>query len=101
IIFNGKKDEQKGNLNYIQLDFSKNILPQLLFTLYELNIQSILLEGGKNILQQFIEQGLWNEARIFHSASRFQKGLKAPEIAGTIISTSHVDGDLLQILIKD
>lgn len=100
LIFNEKVEKESGRLKYFQLDFSKEVLAQVMSKLFEENIQSIIVEGGKKILQQFIDLDLWNEARIFHSEIKFNKGLLAPEINGSIISNNHMGADLLQVLLN-
>lgn len=95
IIINEHKSNKEGSNEYCKLDFGENLLHQLMELLYHRNIQSIMVEGGRNILDQFIEQNLWDEARIFHSPSSFGSGLKAPLIDGEVFSQEDVGGDLL------
>ena len=79
IVFNRIKNEEKQNLIYYKLDSDKKLLPQLLTALYELNIQSVLVEGGATLLQSFIEDGNWDEARIITNEKLFStNGLDAP-----------------------
>lgn len=60
------------------LDFSQSIAPQLAQFLYQKNIQSVIIEGGLQTLNTFIEANLWDEARIFKGTTIFGKGTKAP-----------------------
>jgi diaminohydroxyphosphoribosylaminopyrimidine deaminase/5-amino-6-(5-phosphoribosylamino)uracil reductase len=39
-----------------------------------------LVEGGKQLLDSFIEQNLWDEAFVFVGSDKFEKGVKAPVI---------------------
>lgn len=48
--------------------------------LYNLKIQSVIIEGGKKTLERFLEMGLWDEARILVGNQCWGKGLKAPKI---------------------
>ncbi|RYZ32079.1 MAG: RibD family protein, partial [Sphingobacteriales bacterium] len=64
IVFNGLKSVEVSNCHYYRLDKEKNIMPQLLEALYELGIQSVLVEGGAKLLQSFIDHGAWDEARV-------------------------------------
>ena len=48
--------------------------------LYEAKLQSVIVEGGRKILDAFIESGLYDEARILRSPQTLGDGLKAPEI---------------------
>lgn len=77
-IINKKMEKQDDHLRYIQL---KEInVKTLVKKLYELAVQSVLVEGGAQTLSQFIEEGLWDEARIIHGSVQIEKGTKAPKI---------------------
>ncbi|MDR0895442.1 MAG: bifunctional diaminohydroxyphosphoribosylaminopyrimidine deaminase/5-amino-6-(5-phosphoribosylamino)uracil reductase RibD [Prevotellaceae bacterium] len=69
-------------VEYIPTDYSRNILPQLLQTLYERKLQSLLVEGGSQLLQSFIDAGLWDEAVIEESPMRLLSGVSSPLIKG-------------------
>ena len=66
------------NIIYESIDFQQNIAQQILERLYQHQIQSIIIEGGAQTLQTFIDANLWDEARVFIGNSQFGKGLKAP-----------------------
>lgn len=51
--------------------------------LYEEKIQSVIIEGGAQTLQDFIDVGLWDEARVFQGDTNFYGGTKAPQLAKT------------------
>lgn len=95
LILNEQKSELQGSNEFFKIDFNQNIFVQMMELLYQKNIQSIMVEGGKNILDQLIEQDLWDEARVFHSPIRFDKGLKAPKIEGELLFREKVGDDLL------
>ena len=48
--------------------------------LYEAKLQSIIVEGGRKILDAFIESGLYDEVRILRSPQTLGSGLPAPAI---------------------
>lgn len=49
------------------------------------NIQSVIIEGGAKVLNYFIANDLWDEARIFVGNKKFMKGIHAPQINGKIL----------------
>ena len=53
---------------------------ETLQALYEAKLQSVIVEGGRKILDAFIESGLYDEVRIFRSPQTLGSGLKAPAI---------------------
>ena len=80
IIFNKLKQEEDGNLIFYKVE-EENLLPQLLKILYELNIQSVIVEGGAKLLQSFIDKGLWDEARIIQNEKlKIKSGVDGPEL---------------------
>ena len=64
----------------IQLPGLNNRITEAMEELYTRNIQSILVEGGRITLNQFIEKGFWDEIRIFQSDENLQTGILAPEL---------------------
>ena len=54
---------------------------KIAFQLYLMDIQSVIVEGGTNILQQFISANLWDEARVFKSKTYLRNGVKSPEFS--------------------
>jgi len=98
IVFTEKKKEDAENLMYKRIDFSTAIAQQICAILYELEIQSIFIEGGTQTLQTFIDANLWDEAKIFVGDVTFTKGLKAPSIIGEETSRQNVLSDTLKII---
>jgi diaminohydroxyphosphoribosylaminopyrimidine deaminase/5-amino-6-(5-phosphoribosylamino)uracil reductase len=99
IIFNAKKTDWKGNRKYIELENFDLYLPQqILYQLYLMDIQSIIVEGGKKTLDLFIAAGLWDEARIFIGPDSWGEGIKAPEIEGELVEGTMVGNDRLMII---
>ncbi|RMA64912.1 bifunctional diaminohydroxyphosphoribosylaminopyrimidine deaminase/5-amino-6-(5-phosphoribosylamino)uracil reductase RibD [Ulvibacter antarcticus] len=76
-----KEMTNRENIIYETLNFSENIPQQLCKTLYNHNIQSIIIEGGATTLQSFIDTNLWDEALVFTGNSIFENGIKAPQLA--------------------
>jgi diaminohydroxyphosphoribosylaminopyrimidine deaminase/5-amino-6-(5-phosphoribosylamino)uracil reductase len=60
------------------IDFKKNIAQQLCTKLHDMNLLSVLVEGGQKTLQHFIDENLWDEIRIFKGDVTFEEGLKGP-----------------------
>ena len=78
LVFTEKEKAATQNLTYVTLDFGQNILPQIMQVLYEQKIQTLLVEGGSQTLQAFLEQGLWDEAFIEHARVTLHDGIPAP-----------------------
>ena len=48
--------------------------------LYQRKIHSLLVEGGSQLLQSFINDELWDEAYIEKCPSRLHSGVQAPQM---------------------
>ena len=70
-------DFTKNNLVAKRFPSDHELLDGLKY-LYEEDIGSIIVEGGAATLKQFIDRGLWDEARIFSSPTSFDDGIAAP-----------------------
>lgn len=98
VIFNELKTDVVGNIHYISMEDMQYYLPQkIAYQLYLMDIQSVIIEGGANILNQFISAGLWDEARVFNSSESWDTGILSPQINGRITAVTDVDKDQLTI----
>lgn len=85
IIANDHKNMERNNLIYLKID-EKDVLKSLLPALWEMDIHSVLVEGGSKTLTSFINAGLWDEIRIIVDEKlHLGKGVKAPNVPGAVI----------------
>lgn len=92
LIINGQKSDETGSIEFVFTPFV-NLPQELCRILFERNILSVMIEGGSRLLQQFIENDLWDEARIITSPKLFGEGLPAPVINGKMILKMEITGD--------
>lgn len=99
IVLNDQKQETDGLLQYHRLDGRGSVASQLANALYELNIQSVLVEGGARLLQSFIDEGLFDEVRIISNQRlTIAGGLPAPVLPALQLQHEETLGeDLIQI----
>jgi len=90
LVINEKEDRTENRVTYRSLPFEgdKMNLQHFLNLLYVLNIQSVLVEGGRQLLQTFLDSGIWDEARVFVGNQFFGQGEKSPAFAST--SQDHI-----------
>ena len=79
LIYNQQTTKKSGNVEWIKLSGS-TFLKELLSDLYSRKIQSLIVEGGSQIIQAFIKEDLWDEARVFDCDSIFGEGIAAPRL---------------------
>lgn len=97
-VFTAKEKANSENLEFIRLDFSQDILPQLLAALYERNILSVIVEGGSILLNSFLKAGLWDEAFVYTGNQFFGQGVLAPNISGETIAFEKLDDCKLHVI---
>jgi diaminohydroxyphosphoribosylaminopyrimidine deaminase/5-amino-6-(5-phosphoribosylamino)uracil reductase len=95
LVFTEQEAESEINLEYVTIDFTIPIVPQILQELHKRNIRSLLVEGGTRLLNGFIENGFWDEANIFISDKKIDTGVYAPLLIEKPIQTEDVSGDRL------
>ena len=92
------KDNSQNTI-YETIDFStNNFIEHTIEVLVKHQIQSIIIEGGKQTLQSFIDKGIWDEARVFTGDKYFEKGITSPKIKGKTTSIHNINGDSLIIM---
>ncbi len=97
IVFNSIQNKEIENTLFIKIDFSKNSLPQILKELHKQNLLSLIVEGGKQLLESFITKNLWDETHLFVGNRNFYTGIRAPEFNGKTYASENLDSDKLLI----
>ena len=81
IVLNAHKTERlSDSLQLIRLDFDGDLLKELMHQLFQMHIVSMIVEGGADTLQRFIQADLWDEARVLTGDSILISGLQAPQL---------------------
>lgn len=63
---------------------------------FENNIQSVIIEGGRQTLQSFIDQNIWDEARVFEAEVELKSGIEAPKLTHALkVKTQYILNDQL------
>ena len=73
--------------------FEGRYLEEVLERLNAHGISSVLVEGGRAVLQAFIGQRLWDEARVFRCPTALENGILAPDFNASCLSRETVSGD--------
>lgn len=98
ICYNVLKHEEHPNLIFVRLD-EANFIGQLVKDLARQKIQSVIVEGGAQTLQGFLDTGFWDEARIVTSPRTFGTGIAAPSIRGRVVEELKIENDTLKIIL--
>ena len=102
LVFNSKKHGRDNNIDYYQIERGSGIIHRVLHALHELNLTSVFIEGGAQLLQSFIDEGRWDEARvIINNKLTVPAGIRAPVFKGAVlVSEQLVENDLIKYYIR-
>jgi diaminohydroxyphosphoribosylaminopyrimidine deaminase/5-amino-6-(5-phosphoribosylamino)uracil reductase len=99
IAYNIKKNEAVEHLEIVKVR-EDQFIPDVLADLYNRKLQSVIVEGGGEILNVFYNLGFWDEARVFVSPTVFGKGIPAPVIKEKTYSDEKLKSDTLKIFLN-
>lgn len=98
IVFNAVRTDWKDGVKYIDLEqFDLYTIQKILYQLYLMDVQSLIVEGGAKTLNSFIAAGLWDEARVFVGENVWGKGIKAPKLNNQPIHQEKIATDQLLV----
>jgi diaminohydroxyphosphoribosylaminopyrimidine deaminase/5-amino-6-(5-phosphoribosylamino)uracil reductase len=102
IAYKGNNNRDfRGEPEKLLLDNSTPSALQVIDYLNKTEVQSLLVEGGGETLTHFIENDLWDEARIFTGMVNFNNGVKAPSISGKIMPDIVFDKSRLKVVLNE
>ena len=92
IVFNNKVADTKNNIEFIKME-GQDYIKEMLNKLFEMRICSLIVEGGKKTLEQFLERNLIDEAFVLTGNISIGKGIKKPAIPINYLRSTRVIGD--------
>ena len=93
-----QNDETKTDTNVEYVSLKIIHCKSILEVLYQYSLQSVIIEGGTKLLQSFIDENLWDEARIFTGEMTFGEGVSAPTIRAKNSNTQTFGDTLLTFI---
>lgn len=97
IITENQNFKNSDNLFYENCTFDNSLAFHISEVLFQHEIQSVIIEGGRQTLQTFIDANLWDEALIFKGNVSFTNGTSAPNLTGKLTEKQTVLDDELLI----
>ena len=96
-VLNRHKSVSDGAVSYKKHDMNHwDELEIWVREMYDSKIQSLIVEGGSEVLQAFLDKNLWDEAIIIKNSSmQIHQGVEAPKIHNTfkVSSTNILDNE--------
>ncbi|WP_452221038.1 bifunctional diaminohydroxyphosphoribosylaminopyrimidine deaminase/5-amino-6-(5-phosphoribosylamino)uracil reductase RibD [Lacinutrix salivirga] len=83
------------------ITFKDHNIKEICNHFHQQHITSVIIEGGSKTLQAFINEGIWDQARVFTGNIQFKDGVKAPHFSGKLIKTHNILNDTLRIYSND
>ena len=78
-------------VNYDKMEF-------ILRSLYDLKLQSVIIEGGSKTIQNFLDSDAWDSIRIFKSHKKLQNGIKSPDVDISKFQKTKIGNDTLYVI---
>ncbi|MBN2166506.1 MAG: bifunctional diaminohydroxyphosphoribosylaminopyrimidine deaminase/5-amino-6-(5-phosphoribosylamino)uracil reductase RibD [Marinilabiliaceae bacterium] len=97
LVVTYKNAESSNNIDYLKVDNEEELVSQVIEYLYKLNIQSLIVEGGAELLTSFIKLSLWDEAHLYVGNVVFYQGIKAPVVKGELAGQTSFEESSLFI----
>lgn len=80
LVFTEQIAKNRKQIEYIGIDFSEPVIPQVLHALFERKLNSLLVEGGATLHRSFFDSGLFDEIRVETAPIILSDGVKAPDV---------------------
>jgi diaminohydroxyphosphoribosylaminopyrimidine deaminase/5-amino-6-(5-phosphoribosylamino)uracil reductase len=103
VVFNYRTAGSTKNIHYQQLNPMDDFIRQLLVDLYQRDLLSVMVEGGATLLQSFIDEGTWDEARVITNGQlTIGQGLNAPVLKNNILwREEKINTDTISFFVKE
>jgi diaminohydroxyphosphoribosylaminopyrimidine deaminase/5-amino-6-(5-phosphoribosylamino)uracil reductase len=97
LVFTANRQANFSGAKTICLPANRSAASHIAGYLYRKGIGSLLIEGGAKVLSQFIDEGLWDEARVFYGKMNLERGVEAPKINGIQKNEISFNTSLLKV----
>lgn len=86
VIFNTLKHQESETMTFYQVTSDTSLVHQVLNACVRLGISSVMVEGGATLLQSFIDDDCWDEARVITNNTLFAPaGMNAPVLSSAVL----------------
>lgn len=97
VIFNAVKDGSHGVVKYVKC-LGDDFIPEILAYCHQQKIARLLVEGGAQVLNAFVNKSMWDQAYVIDTKKVLNTGIKAPNVHGHLVETIQLDEDIIRII---
>lgn len=101
VYFSKSNRNLHENIHQISLNSIDHVLSQVLESLFQMGICSVLVEGGKNLINSFLKENFWDEALVISTEKKLLEGIPAPNIHGRLAEEFFIATDKIQKIYPD
>ena len=103
VVLNFLKHDEEGLVQYYQVSPDTELVFQVVNALYQMQINSVIVEGGAYLLQSFIDSEMWDEARVIKNELLYvDEGLQAPLLSKhCLVRSEHIFADRITYYHKE
>lgn len=86
---------------YYQVTHDVSLVQQILHALFQMNLQSLLVEGGAQLLQSFLDEHAWDEARVITNSKLFAgSGINSPSLPTFLTGEEMIGSDRISYFLN-
>jgi len=86
----------RAAVELLPLSFDEGWLGELLRHLVDRQVGALMVEGGAQLIRQFLAEQLWDEARVLIGQKDLPEGIPAPLIPGRLFQQAFLGNDQVQ-----
>ncbi len=95
-IINKKEEKNNSLTSWLKYEESVDWMDFVKRKMFEAGKQSLIIEGGLQVLTHVIESGNWDEAQVFYTPAHISEGVKAPSIHGVLRESGELDNSIFK-----
>lgn len=100
MVFNHIKDQSDEMLEMVKLNPQGNEIEQVMNKLYALGVGSLVVEGGRGLINKFLECGLWDEVQRIETDKTLFEGLEEPKAEGVMLFCQAFGSNRLELILN-
>ncbi|MBO6516792.1 MAG: bifunctional diaminohydroxyphosphoribosylaminopyrimidine deaminase/5-amino-6-(5-phosphoribosylamino)uracil reductase RibD [Bacteroidia bacterium] len=81
LVLGPKRSGAPNSVEFLEVGAKQEVIPTLLNHLHTLGILQLMVEGGAELIQQFIDTNTWDECHRIIAPTNWDNGVEAPSLS--------------------